>query len=151
MILICSLFCLELKVILPKLVQKKQWRYCFILCTCVFLKLKIIFLCVSWSDDCIFIWHRIKCKKTILASSQFWPSTGLGHAPCLRTVNNCYIFIQVYPSWTKYATNILKNIYILILMAQFHNAPSWELGLIGYRNPQVGSESWKKQFFKQNR
>ena len=47
---------------------------------------------------------------------------------------------MVYPSWTKYATNILKNIYILILMAQFHKAPLnfGNLGLGGDRHGLSG-------------
>ena len=36
---------------------------------------------------------------------------------------HCYIFRSVCLFWSKQAKNILKNIKILLLIAQFHNAP----------------------------
>ena len=69
---------------------------------------------------------------------------------------SCYIFRSACLFWSKQATNILKIIKILLLMVQFHNAPSnfakvasWETG-IGYQSPQPVSELMEKKIVSQN-
>ena len=72
-------------------------------------------------------------------------------------LKNGYIFIlmaKFHNATSNFGQQISKkNNYVFILMAQFHNVPSnfgnlvsGETGIGRYRNPQLGSEKWEKQF-----
>ena len=68
----------------------------------------------------------------------------------------CYIFRSVCLFWSKQAKTILKNIKILLLIAQFHNAPSNFANLAsGRRALAAGAHNLfrnngKKSTFSQN-
>ena len=64
----------------------------------------------------------------------------------LKNLIYCYIFRSACLFWSKQATNILKTIRILLLVVQYHNAPSnfanSALGetAMDYQGPQPVSE-----------
>ena len=80
----------------------------------------------------------------------------------LKHSNLFYILRNACLFWSKQATNILKTLKILLLMVQFHSAPSKFANLasgetgIGYQSPGYGkrnllSQNWSDNDAKKNR